>query len=170
MKIWCPQKHFLWNQQLCARNVLRFLVIHHSPWKYLKRCCLLYSVHCFLIWVGGTRVITIFQTHLQSAFTSLFTWSHSMILTNIIERKREREKKTTTKHCPKLYMDYLLFICVQNIFKLVTEGPARYFLHSSRGKNPEFIIHLPKVICIKFIIHSTQISSVIFISMSEGPL
>lgn len=31
-------------------------------------------------------------------------------------------------------MDYLPYICVQNIFKFVTEGLLRYFIHSSRGK------------------------------------
>lgn len=139
------------------------IILYKSTWK-----CGAYSVHCFLIWTWGTRVITIFQTRLQSAFTSQFTRSHSIILTSIIKRKKQKNTHTT-RHCPKLCMDYLPFICVQNISNLLQKGLSGISSIVPGRGNPEFIIHLPKVICMKFIIHRLHLL-VILVWMSKGLL
>lgn len=113
------------------------------------RKCAAYSVHYFFIRAWGIRVITIFQTRLQSAFATQFTRSHSIILTSIIRRGEKTQNillNTATNN--------IRIICLTSVFKTFSNLLQKGFSGISSivlGENPAFTINLPKVIGVIYI-------------------
>lgn len=107
---------------LCKKYIDSWLsiILYKSTWK----CA--YFVHFFFLFFNlleRTRIITIF---LDLSSKCIYLSIHQIPFYLNMSTSILRGKKYTTKPCPKLYtsMDSLLFFCVQNIFKRVTERPT----------------------------------------------